>query len=139
MYSPGFKNLNLDALEGAQALAYRIVTTLGCSHRCLFQVWQLYCCQRRSIAATAKTLGVSTGSVHARLNEISRRLGVPLEELRSVAPGTPARCLAAEFRARHRQFEAAQPKGVSKEWLPENSIPTEGIDRQQDARLYYSS
>ena len=82
MYTPNFKTLNLDALEGAQALAFRILTTLGCgqahgSHRCLLAVWQLYSCQGKSLTVTAKTLGVSTGSVYARLSEISRRVGVP--------------------------------------------------------------
>jgi len=118
MYSPGFKNLNLDALQGAQALALRILTSLGCgqangSHRCLLGVWQLYCCQGQSLEFTAKALGVSTGSIYSRVNAISARLGVPVEELRATEPGTPARALSAAFRARYKELEAAEAEALS--------------------------
>ena len=61
MYRPDFATLNLGALDGARGLALRVVTSLGCfqrgsSHRCLFAVWQLYCCEGRSIEATAEAL-----------------------------------------------------------------------------------
>ena len=117
MYAPGFKSSNLQAQQGAQELAFALVTRLGCgqaahSHRCLLAVWQLYCCQGLSLADTAQTLGVSTGSVYARLMKISQRLEAPLDELRSSAAGTPLRLLAVESKLQQKHVEAAECDGV---------------------------
>ncbi len=125
MYAPDFKTRNLQALDGAQALAFALVTRLGCgqaagSHRCLLAVWQLYCCQGLSLAATAHALGLSTGSVYARLQKISQRLEVPVQDLRSRVAGTPGCSLAAEFRLRHKQLDAAENVAAT-----ELSVPTE--------------
>ena len=71
------------------------------------------------------SFGCIDGSVYARLQKISERLSVPVQDLRSTLAGTPGCSLAAEFRLRHKQLEAAENVAVTERYVPNGTIGTE--------------